>query len=57
MLDQYESHYAGWNVKHFHEHLQLAHGRPLELQLGQDEAAGGRTWCRGRRRGSSSAQA
>ena len=28
MLDQYESHYAGWNVKHFHEHLQLSHGRP-----------------------------
>jgi hypothetical protein len=28
MLEQYESHYAGWNVKHFHEHLQLSHGRP-----------------------------
>ena len=28
MLDEYESHYAGWNVKHFHEHLQLKHGRP-----------------------------
>jgi len=27
MVDQYESHYAGWNVKHFHEHLQLKHGR------------------------------
>lgn len=22
MLDQYLSHYRGWNVKHFHEHLQ-----------------------------------
>ncbi|MBL6652812.1 MAG: helix-turn-helix domain-containing protein [Reyranella sp.] len=28
MLDQYESHNAGWNVAHFHEHLQLSHGRP-----------------------------
>jgi transposase len=26
MLGQYESHYAGWNVKHFHEHLQARHG-------------------------------
>lgn len=26
MLGQYESHYAGWNVKHFHEHLQAQHG-------------------------------
>jgi transposase len=22
MLDQYRAHYMGWNVKHFHEHLQ-----------------------------------
>ncbi len=22
MLDQYRTRYAGWNVKHFHEHLQ-----------------------------------
>jgi transposase len=22
MLDQYRTHYKGWNVKHFHEHLQ-----------------------------------
>lgn len=28
MLEQYESHYASWNVKHLHEHLQLSHGRP-----------------------------
>jgi transposase len=26
MVGQYESHYAGWNVKHFHEHLQARHG-------------------------------
>jgi transposase len=26
MLGQYESRYAGWNVKHFHEHLQARHG-------------------------------
>jgi hypothetical protein len=26
MLDQYRTHYSGWNVKHFHEHLQRRHG-------------------------------
>lgn len=26
MLDQYRSHYLGWNVKHFHEQLQKRHG-------------------------------
>ena len=26
MLDQYRSQYWGWNVKHFHEHLQKHHG-------------------------------
>jgi transposase len=26
MLEEYESRYAGWNVKHFHEHLQARHG-------------------------------
>jgi transposase len=26
MLDQYRTHYTGWNVKHFHEHLQERHG-------------------------------
>jgi hypothetical protein len=26
MLDRYRSHYLGWNVKHFHEHLQKHHG-------------------------------
>ena len=26
MLDQYRTRYAGWNVKHFHEHLQEHHG-------------------------------
>ena len=26
MLDQYRSHYIGWNVKHFHEQLQKRHG-------------------------------
>jgi len=26
MLDQYRTHYMGWNVKHFHEHLQEHHG-------------------------------
>ena len=26
MLDQYRSEYRGWNVKHFHEHLQKRHG-------------------------------
>jgi len=26
MLDQYRSQYWGWNVKHFHEHLQRHHG-------------------------------
>ncbi len=26
MLDQYRTHYMGWNVKHFHEHLQERHG-------------------------------
>lgn len=25
MLDQYASHYLGWNVKHFHEHLEKRH--------------------------------
>lgn len=26
MLDQYRTRYMGWNVKHFHEHLQERHG-------------------------------
>ncbi len=26
MLDQYRSEYSGWNVQHFHEHLQKRHG-------------------------------
>ena len=26
MLEQYRTHYAGWNVKHFHEHLRERHG-------------------------------
>jgi transposase len=26
MLDQYRAEYSGWNVKHFHEHLQKRHG-------------------------------
>ena len=26
MLEQYRTHYLGWNVKHFHEHLQQRHG-------------------------------
>src|SRR3979490_2133266 len=26
MVGQYESHYAGWNVKLFHEHLQARYG-------------------------------
>ena len=26
MLDEYRTHYLGWNVKHFHEHLQNRHG-------------------------------
>lgn len=25
MLDQYRTHYIGWNVKHFHEHLRKRH--------------------------------
>jgi transposase len=27
MLEEYESRYRGWNVKHFHEHLQTEHGK------------------------------
>jgi transposase len=26
MLEAYRTHYLGWNVKHFHEHLQKRHG-------------------------------
>jgi transposase len=26
MLAQYRTHHMGWNVKHFHEHLQAQHG-------------------------------
>src|SRR6266851_5722443 len=26
MLDEYRTEYSGWNVKHFHEHLQERHG-------------------------------
>ena len=26
MLDQYRTEYSGWNVQHFHEHLQKRHG-------------------------------
>ena len=26
MLESYRTHYRGWNVKHFHEHLQRDHG-------------------------------
>ena len=27
MLEEYERRYRGWNVKHFHEHLQEQHGK------------------------------
>ena len=27
MLEEYERRYRGWNVKHFHEHLQARHGK------------------------------
>ncbi len=26
MLEQYRTHYRGWNAKHFHEHLEKRHG-------------------------------
>ena len=26
MVEQYRTHYVGWNVKHFHERLQRQHG-------------------------------
>lgn len=26
MLEEYRTHYQGWNVKHFHEHLRKRHG-------------------------------
>ena len=52
MLDQYESHYAGWNVKHFHEHLQLSHGRPWSYSWVKTKLQAADLVPRLRRRGS-----
>jgi transposase len=52
MLDQYESHYAGWNVKHFHEHLQLSHGRPWSYSWVKTKLQAADLVPRVRRRGS-----
>jgi hypothetical protein len=52
MLDQYESHYAGWNVKHFHEHLQLSHGRPWSYSWVKTKLQAADLVPRMRRRGS-----
>ena len=52
MLDQYESHYAGWNVKHFHEHLQLSHGRPWSYSWVKTKLQAADLVARLRRRGS-----
>ena len=39
MVDQYRTRYAGWNVKHFHEHLVRDHGFRWGLYLDQNAAA------------------
>jgi transposase len=52
MLDQYESHYAGWNVTHFHEHLQLSHGRPWSYSWVKTKLQAADLVPRLRRRGS-----
>ena len=46
MLDQHESHYAGWNVKHFHEHLQLSRGQPWSYSWVKTKLQDGNL-CRG----------
>jgi transposase len=51
MLDHYESHYAGWNVKHFHEHLQLSHGRPWSYSWVKTKLQAADLVPRARRRG------
>jgi hypothetical protein len=52
MLDQYESHYVGWNVTHFHEHLQLSHGRPWSYSWVKTKLQAADLVPRLRRRGS-----
>src|SRR3981081_1623192 len=51
MVGQYESHYAGWNVKHFHEHLQARHGVRWSYSWVKTKLQAGDLGPRGRRGG------
>src|SRR5438874_1169341 len=42
MLDEYRTHYRGWNVKHFHEQLSERHSFHWGYTFGEDAAARGR---------------
>ena len=39
MLGEYRTHHMGWNVKHFHEHLQRQYGFAWGYTWDQDAAA------------------
>src|SRR5258708_37120950 len=51
MVGQYESHYSGWNVKHFHEHLQARHGVRWSYSWVKTKLQAADLVPRGRRRG------
>ena len=57
MVGQYESHYAGWNVKHFHEHLQARHGVRWSYSWVKTKLQAADLVPRVRRRGSAQARA
>ena len=49
MLDQYRTHYVGWNVKHFHEHLVTRSQFPAGATPGRRRSCRRRGWWIGRR--------
>jgi len=51
MLSEYRTHYLGWNVKHFHEHLQKRHGFSWGYTWTKTELHGAGLVERAKRRG------
>jgi hypothetical protein len=51
MLEEYERRYRGWNVKHFHEHLQEQHGKRWSYSWVKTKLQAAELVPRARRRG------
>jgi transposase len=51
MLEEYERRYRGWNVKHFHEHLQERHGKRWSYSWVKTKLQAAELVPRARRRG------